>query len=106
MTATEKLNRTFMTMIQLQTTCVGANDPIQESYEELVEGLRLFHERFNIRVFIDDYLDIFKKVLEYEDQIEELRPKVEEMSESREILEEDICTRAQMTTFLRTKYNA
>ena len=48
-----------MTMIQLQTTCVGANDPIQQSYEELVEGLRLFHERFNIRVFIDDYLDIF-----------------------------------------------
>lgn len=57
----------------------------------------MFHERFNIRVFIDDYLEILEKVKEYEGQLEEMRPRRNETIETADIREEDICTRAQMT---------
>jgi hypothetical protein len=44
-------------LINIQSTyCVGAKDPIQESFEELVEGLRFFHEKFNLEVFINNFL--------------------------------------------------
>ena len=66
----------------------------------------MFHERFNIRVFIDDYLDILEKVKEYEKGIEGMRPRHHETIETIEIKEEEIFTRAQMTKFLRKKYSA
>lgn len=31
-------------------------DPIENSYFELIEGLSNFHEMYNVRTFIDEYL--------------------------------------------------
>lgn len=39
---------------------MGSDDPISQSYKELVEGIRLFHERFNIRDFIESYQEIME----------------------------------------------
>lgn len=53
----KQLEEQFIELINIQSTyCVGAKDPIQESFEELVEGLRFFHEKFNLEVFINDFL--------------------------------------------------
>jgi hypothetical protein len=32
-------------------------DPLQESFEQLIEDIRLFNERFKIRDIIDSFLD-------------------------------------------------
>ena len=40
---------------------MGARDPIQESFDELVEGLRYFDEKFGLETFINDYLAICEK---------------------------------------------
>ena len=102
----EQLNQTFMTMIRLQATCVGARDPIQDSYDDLVEGLRLFHERFNIRVFIDDYLELLARVKAFEAIPEGLRPRRLETIDTADAREEDVRTRAELTQLLRQKYSA
>lgn len=48
-----------MKLISEQTTyVVGVKDPIQASYDELVEGLRLFNERFGIRNLFDSFIDM------------------------------------------------
>ena len=36
---------------------VVGTDPLQESFEQLIEDIRLFNERFKIRDIIDSFLD-------------------------------------------------
>lgn len=61
-------------MINIQSTyCVGAKDPIQESFEELVEGMRFFHEKFNLETFINEYNETVE--LESKDAILDLLAK-------------------------------
>ena len=45
-------------------------DPIENSYLDLVDGLCCFHERYNIRFFIDKYLELLRDIKKSE-QIEE-----------------------------------
>jgi hypothetical protein len=40
---------------------VGAPDPIVESYNELIEGLRTFNEKFDVETFCLDFLDTAHK---------------------------------------------
>lgn len=48
-----------MKLISEQTTYViGVKDPIQASFDELVEGLRLFNERFGIRNLFDSFIEM------------------------------------------------
>ena len=52
-------DKLFMKLISEQTTYViGVKDPIQASFDELVEGLRLFNERFGIRNLFDSFIDM------------------------------------------------
>ena len=45
-------------MLNIQSTyCVGAKDPIQESFEFLIEGLRSFDEKFNLEIFVNEFLN-------------------------------------------------
>ena len=44
-------------MLNIQSTyCVGAKDPIQESFDFLIEGLRSFDEKFDLEVFVNQFL--------------------------------------------------
>lgn len=36
---------------------VVGTDPLQENFEQLIEDIRLFNERFKIRDIIDSFLD-------------------------------------------------
>ena len=70
----KQLEEQFIELINIQSTyCVGAKDPIVESFDELVEGLRFFHEKFNLEVFINEFLA--KAELESRDAILELLAK-------------------------------
>ena len=54
--ADKALKEVFIELINEQATyCVGVTNPIEESHEELIEGLRTFHEKFNLEKFINDY---------------------------------------------------
>lgn len=73
MAADKALEEVFIELINIQSTyCVGARDPIQESFDELVEGLRFFHEKFDLEVFIADYLEQAAKGKECREAIADL----------------------------------
>lgn len=43
-------------MLNIQSTyCVGAKDPIQESFDFLIEGLRTFDEKFDLETFVNEF---------------------------------------------------
>jgi hypothetical protein len=58
MAADKALEEQFIELINIQSTyCVGANmDPIIESYNDLINGLRDFNEKFGVEVFVQDFL--------------------------------------------------
>lgn len=52
----------FKKMINMYSTyCVGISDPIEDNFEELVEGIRTFNEKFNLDVFSQDYIESIAK---------------------------------------------
>lgn len=58
----KQLECAFIDLINMQTTyCVGAPDPIVESYNELIEGLRTFNEKFDVETFCLDFLETAHK---------------------------------------------
>lgn len=51
------LDYQFRELIGTRTAyCVGASDPIQESHEELIEGVRLFGQTNDLAVFVTEFL--------------------------------------------------
>ena len=55
--ADKALEEVFIEMINMQSTyCVGVKDPINESYDMLVEDLRAFDEKFSLEQFANQYL--------------------------------------------------
>lgn len=58
MAADKSLEEVFIELINIQSTyCVGAHmDPIIESYNDLIEGLRTFNEKFEVEKFVNDFL--------------------------------------------------
>ena len=44
-------------MLNIQSAyCVGSKDPIKESFEFLIEGLRSFDEKFGVEMFVNEFL--------------------------------------------------
>ena len=37
---------------------MGARDPVQDSYDELIEGLRLLNEHVDIETFVSEFLQM------------------------------------------------
>ena len=69
--ADKSLEEVFIEMLNIQSTyCVGAKDPIRESFEFLIEGLRSFDEKFNLEIFVNEFLNESAK--ESVDDIKEL----------------------------------
>lgn len=60
---TEALEEQFLELVNIKSTyCVGANmDPIIQSYNDLVEGLRDFNAKFGVEKFVQDFLIQAKK---------------------------------------------
>jgi len=52
------LDQIFQQLVSQRTTYVSstASDPIDSSYLELIDGLGKFHERYNVRAFVDKYI--------------------------------------------------
>ncbi len=51
------LDKIFLKLISEETVNVVGTDPLQENFEQLIEDIRLFNERFKIRDIIDSFLD-------------------------------------------------
>jgi len=51
----EGLDNIFKQLVSLRATYISEayEDPIENSYMQLIDGLGVFHERYNVRTFID-----------------------------------------------------
>ena len=52
------LDHYFKKMVEMRTNFLSKQDPVNESYLEMVDGLLMIHEKNNLRVFINEFLDI------------------------------------------------
>ena len=60
----EGLDNIFKQLISQRATFINESvgDPIDKSYMQLIDGLGVFHERYNVRTFIEGYLEVLEDV--------------------------------------------
>ena len=56
----ENLDAIFKQLVSKRATYISefVEDPIELSYMQLIDGLGVFHERYNVRTFIDQYVEM------------------------------------------------
>lgn len=70
----QSLDNIFKSLVALKTTYISESlaDPIESSYNQLIEGLGVFHEKYNVRTFIDRYLEMLDDIKQ-SGEIEEMK---------------------------------
>ena len=69
----QDLDTIFKALVSQRATCISESqvDPIEQSYLQLLDGLGYFHERYNVRTFIDEYLKLLQAIKKSE-QVQKL----------------------------------
>lgn len=71
-----------MEMLNVQSTyCVGGKDPIKESFDFLIEGLRSFDEKFGVEEFVTEFLKEAAKA-----DVEEIKALLERYDSSDKLI--------------------
>ena len=65
----EGLDNIFKQLVSLRATYISDaySDPIESSYMQLIDGLGVFHERYNVRTFIDSYIEMLNDIKKAEE---------------------------------------
>ena len=60
----ENLDAIFKQLVSKRATYISdsVEDPIELSYMQLIDGLGVFHERYNVRNFIDQYIEMLNSI--------------------------------------------
>ena len=81
--ADRDLESVFLELISQASLCVGGRDPIQESIDELIEGIRVFSEKYDTETFINELIHCQDSKQSLSTMMDKYRDKNEKVKRAR-----------------------